>query len=364
MIENIGKISVFCRWPKGIKYPYKDYGKPMKRLLSLAVLGTAALLVPSSVAHAQRGMSGHGGGSSGFHSSGGGFHSSGGFQSSGGFHSSGMNSGFRSAPVGRSFGSTGFRSGAVGFRSGTGVRSTGFRSSGFRSTGFRSTGFRSSGVAVRSTSFRSFGGVHTAGVHVAGFRGAAFTHTFVAFHPFPFGFHNHFFFFNNCFGCFSPFFFTGGFFFGSPFYPYYPYYPGDYYGGYGYGPAYSQQQYSQPVATDNGSGGSDNTAQLSADVQNLSDQVADLRAEESSRALAERNSSGTTLSATEPATATVFIFGNGQRISAKSYAIAGTTLWIFDEHAAHKYQMSDLDAAATEKANAANGVDFHVPAKH
>jgi hypothetical protein len=194
--------------------------------------------------------------------------------------------------------------------------------------------------------------------------GGHFTHTFVAFHSFPF--HNHFFFFNSCFGCFSPFFFSGGFFLGSPFYPYYPYYPGDYYGnGYGYGPSYAQQPYSQPVATDNGSSsgsGSDNdNAQLSADVQRLSDQVADLRAEESSRALAERNSSGTSLSATEPAAATVFIFSDGRRVSAKSYAISGPTLWIFDERAAHKYQMSELDVSATEKANAANGVDFHVP---
>lgn len=133
---------------------------------------------------------------------------------------------------------------------------------------------------------------------------------------------------------------------------------------------YDQQPYAQPVAPDNSandsSSNNDNgNAQLSADVQNLSDQVADLRAEESSRAIAERNASGSSLSANEPATATVFIFTDGRRISAKSYAIAGPTLWVFDEHAARKYQVSDLDGAATEKANAANGVDFHVPqAKH
>ncbi len=59
--------------------------------------------------------------------------------------------------------------------------------------------------------------------------------------------------------------------------------------------------------------------------------------------------------------ATIFVFSDGHRISAKSYAIAGQTLWIFSEQSARKYQLADLDAAATEQANAANGVEFHVP---
>lgn len=111
--------------------------------------------------------------------------------------------------------------------------------------------------------------------------------------------------------------------------------------------------------TDNG-----NDVQLSADVQRLSDEVEDLRNEERSRRYAEDRAaagSGASLSAKNPAAATVFIFRDGHRISAQSYAIAGQTLWIFDEHAARKYQLADLDASATEQANAANGVEFHVP---
>ena len=56
----------------------------MKRLTSLVVLGTAALLISPSL-YAQRGMSGRGGG-------GGSFHSGGGFRSgpSGGFRSGGL----------------------------------------------------------------------------------------------------------------------------------------------------------------------------------------------------------------------------------------------------------------------------------
>jgi hypothetical protein len=186
------------------------------------------------------------------------------------------------------------------------------------------------------------------------------------------GFHtfNNNFFFHGCFGCFSPFFFNGGFFFGSPFFgfgfgapffPYYPYYGG--YGGYGYGPYYSQ-----PASYDNSdnsgnNGSSDNTAQLSADVQNLSNQVADLRDDLNSGNSADRAPAppGTSLSAKDPSVVTVFIFRDGRRISGQNYAIAGETLWIFNEHSAQKFQMADLDAGATEKANAANGVEFHVP---
>ena len=75
----------------------------------------------------------------------------------------------------------------------------------------------------------------------------------------------------------------------------------------------------------------------------------------------ERAPPGTSLSATEPAVATVFIFRSGLRVTGQNYAIAGATLWVFNERSARKYQMADLDTAATEKANAANGVEFHIP---
>jgi hypothetical protein len=172
----------------------------------------------------------------------------------------------------------------------------------------------------------------------------------------PVGFHHFgfrsFSFFHGCFGCFSPFFFSGGFFLGSPYYPYYPYYPGDYYGGYSAPPVV--------VNSDNGNG---NDVQLSADVQRLSDQVEELRSEEHRRYAEDRAAanSGTALSAKNPSVATIFVFRDGHRISVQSYAITGATLWTFDENAARKYQLADLDAAATEQANAANGVEFRVP---
>ena len=289
----------------------------MKRLSSLVVLGTAALLISPSL-HAQRGMSGRGGGGGSFHSGG----------------------GFRSAPSGgfRSAGPAGFRSAPGGFRSGPGFRSFGPVQ--------RPGGFSRFAPSNRVFSSRTF---------------VSNRHVFVN-RPFGFRrFHNRFGFFDGCFGCASPFFFGGGLFLGSRFYPYYPGFYGDYGDNYGYGPPAQQPVV---VNTDNG-----NSVELAAEVQQLTDEVADLRSEENRRYYDDRAkaSSGATLSAKEPVAATVFVFRDGHRISAQSYAIAGQTLWIFNEHAARKYQIADLDAAATEQVNAANGVEFHVPepaAKH
>lgn len=286
----------------------------MKRL-AFVVLGTAALFISSSL-YAQRGMSGRGGG--------------GGFSGRGG-------SGFRSAPSGgfRSAPS-GFRSSPGGFRTGPGVRTF--------SPAPRTAGFTSFSPSSRVFVSRPFFPGHRTFV---GFnRGFGFHH-----------FHNHFGFFGGCFGCFSPFF-GAGFFWGSPFYPPYPYY-GDYYPDY-----YGAPPPAQPVVVNSDNG---NSVALAAEVQKLTDEVGDLRDEENRRYYEDRAraaNSGSSITAREPATATVFVFHDGRRISAQSYAITGQTLWIFDEHAARKYQIADLDAASTEKANAANGVEFHVPAPH
>jgi hypothetical protein len=290
----------------------------MKPLAAIAVLGLCAFLLPSSLNAQMRGTSGHGGGGSASHGS----------------------SGFRSAPSGgmRSAGPAGFHSAPGGFRSGPGFRAF-------------TPAPRTDGLSAFAPTGRSFS---SRGV-------VSRQHVFVNR---PFGFrrfnHGHFGFFDDCFGCRSPFFFGSGLFLGSPFYPYFP---GEYYGdSYGYGP---QPQQPVVVNTDNG-----NSVELAAEVQRLNDEVDDLRSEESRRYSQDRAAaanSGASMSAKEPAAATVFVFRDGHRISAQSYAIAGQTLWIFNEHAARKYQIAELDAAATDQVNAANGVEFYVPetpAKH
>jgi hypothetical protein len=151
----------------------------------------------------------------------------------------------------------------------------------------------------------------------------------------------------------SPFFGFGSPFFGASYIP--GFFPEDYYGGY---PPYAYQV--PPEAA-----GSDNSAdiQLAQQIQQLSDEVEDLRDEQASarRETREPPPPGASMSAVNPAVATTFVFRDGHRVTAQNYAIAGETLWILNEHAAKKVPLSDIDVAATEQVNAANGVDVRLP---
>jgi hypothetical protein len=159
--------------------------------------------------------------------------------------------------------------------------------------------------------------------------------------------------FVNCFGfpCTfgNPFFFGTGFGFGTGFwgwpgyggYPY-SYYPSDY---------YPQEQ--APATSDNSG-----NVQLAVEMQRLSDEVEDLRNE--NRQAAAARPPGGSWTVQEQGAAT-FIFRDGRHITSQNYAIAGQTLWIFSEHTAHKYSVAELDRAATDQVNAANGVELRLP---
>ncbi|MCU1219378.1 MAG: hypothetical protein JWN42_575 [Candidatus Angelobacter sp.] len=307
----------------------------MKRLAAFVVLGLSVLVLPSSLIAQRGGMSGHGG------------------MSGRGGSGPRVGSGFRSAPGGAGFA----RPGGAGFAGPGGARFAGPGGARFAPGGFRSGPGRTFGPSRRPGGLSAFGPARNRfasrpfGFGRREFGGDNRRFGFHRFHRF----HDRDFFFDDCFGCRSPFFFGGGLFLGSPFFPNFP---GDYYGDY-YG--YGAQPQQQPVVvnTDNG-----NSVEIASQIQRLTDEVEDLRSEESSKRYYDdraKAGSGAPLSAKEPAVATVFIFKDGHRISAQSYAIAGQTLWIFNENAARKYQIADLDAAATDQVNAANGVEFHVP---
>jgi hypothetical protein len=176
--------------------------------------------------------------------------------------------------------------------------------------------------------------------------------------------------FNNCGGVLpcNPFFFSGHFFsspfFGGSFFPgaFGPY-------GYGYIPGFSsdlyypqQQQQPQPavVSSDNS-----NDVQLAVQMQRLTDEVEQLRDEQARQAAARQPPApGTSMSALPPEVLTTFIFRDGHHLTAQNYAIAGQTLWIFSEHTAKRISLTEIDLAATQQANAANGVEIHLPEAH
>ena len=182
---------------------------------------------------------------------------------------------------------------------------------------------------------------------------------FRRFHRFrdfdDFRFRRPFFFGGGCFNRFNPF--CNQFFFGSSFgfggfgyAPYYPSYPVDY-------SAY--QAPPQQVVVE-----SDNSRELSREVESLSNEVQllrdeDLRRYNESRAAILQNQGS--LSAQQPPDYTVLVFRDGHKQSIQNYAVAGDTLWIITEQSAKKIPLSDLDIPATQQANSVNGVEFRVP---
>jgi hypothetical protein len=296
----------------------------MRRLASIALLGTLALLT----SNAQSQMRGGGGG--------------GGMRSGGG---GGVSAPRSAAPAGRV-------SSGPSFRSAPSARPSFARGSSFRAQGAPVSNFNTQRFAAQNRVF--FNG------NARRFRTGFFRNRF-AF--------NNGFFGANCFGNFAfgnPFcgsVFGTGFLFGDPFFGLGYGYPGYGYAGYGYNyPGPAPDSYPQQTPYPDNS----NEIALTSEIQHLSDEIDDLR-DGRTRNDYQPNpdrpqaSGGATLSAVPPAAYTIFILRDGRRFTAQNYAISGQTLWILNEHSARKTPLSDIDRAATEKANASNGVEIHLP---
>jgi len=67
---------------------------------------------------------------------------------------------------------------------------------------------------------------------------------------------------------------------------------------------------------------------------------------------------------TNPAPATVLVFRDQHQQEVQNYAIVGQTLWNFSPQRTEKIPLSQLDLAATIKANDERGVDFRLPASN
>ena len=67
---------------------------------------------------------------------------------------------------------------------------------------------------------------------------------------------------------------------------------------------------------------------------------------------------------TEAVPATVLVFRDQHKQEVQNYAIVGQTLWIFSTQRTEKIPLSEIDLAATSKANDERGVDFRLPGAH
>jgi hypothetical protein len=102
-------------------------------------------------------------------------------------------------------------------------------------------------------------------------------------------------------------------------------------------------------------------------VQQLMDEVERLRSEmqERDREVARANqppSRGyTTPTVQELPLATTLVFRGGRQMEIRNYAIVGSTIWIFNEQAAKKVPLTQLDLEATKRVNADKGILFVLP---
>jgi hypothetical protein len=168
----------------------------------------------------------------------------------------------------------------------------------------------------------------------------------------------------------GPFF---GFGFGSPYYGY-----GYGYGGYyGYYPGYYYPYY--PLFADSYDYGSSADAynqqnsQLQQQVGQLSNEISVLQAEQEEQAEQAAQQSASQASTPPPPAAqasretasnrepTTLVFRDGKTEQVQNYAIAGKTLWIFNEQRARRIPLSDLNIPATKQTNEDRGVTFQLP---
>jgi len=102
---------------------------------------------------------------------------------------------------------------------------------------------------------------------------------------------------------------------------------------------------------------------LSIQEQNLREREDWLREreEERDRDLYARRAEPREAEHSAPTPATILVFRDQHQQEVRNYAIAGETLWVLSEQSAKRIPISELDLAATAKANEERGVEFQVP---
>ena len=103
----------------------------------------------------------------------------------------------------------------------------------------------------------------------------------------------------------------------------------------------------------------DRDRELALKVQELSDEIELMRDEQ--RARETRSTSETKPAPQDDRKNTVLVFRDGLELSVRNYAVSGDSIWVLDERKAQNIPLSKLDIAATEQANAKNGVEFRLP---
>jgi hypothetical protein len=132
----------------------------------------------------------------------------------------------------------------------------------------------------------------------------------------------------------------------------YPY-PAWWYGNPGW---YDNSSYPDPYYPPADSGADNGRIeQQQAEIDRLHEEIAELREERDLRAVPPKPPSDTESQPTE------FVFRDKHTEEVKNYAIVGESLWVLSAGGAKRIPLSELDVAATKKANEDRGVDFKTP---
>ena len=124
------------------------------------------------------------------------------------------------------------------------------------------------------------------------------------------------------------------------------------------GSAYSEPAYVPPAAA--APVVNQREVDLAYQVGRLSEEIEQLRQQQNVRSSPPPQ---TQVATERPRILTVLVFRDGHRIEIQNYAMVGQTLWVFDEKAAEKISINDLDLDATWKENRERGVRFPLPEK-
>ena len=141
--------------------------------------------------------------------------------------------------------------------------------------------------------------------------------------------------------------------------PFYDYPTSIYYSGTYYPYAYYPQQLyaldpvSTSAATYTVNALTRQVQELEADVQMLRTQILQAQTEMNQ---ARTAAIAAAVAAERPAESVVLVLKNGQQLMASGYAVSGDTVWMLRPSAIEKVALSELDLAATRKANLTRGV--------
>ena len=154
----------------------------------------------------------------------------------------------------------------------------------------------------------------------------------------------------------------------SPYYPaasylgaYYPGGPAYYPGAYNLGAYFPQPCYFGYICDSSTFDTNQTINTLTRQVQQLNETVQLLQAQITATQTQQAQPGAleaSAASAERPANPVTLIFKNGKRIAAQGYAIMGQSLWILTPGGSERVALSDLDVAATQRANSTRGVSI------